>query len=185
MRLIKYILSIFIIGFLAAGCLTVERKDFTINLNADGSGNMTIRYVNLVSKFESEPDSSIVDNDFNQLIYSFDNDKRVLKDYPNVKNIRKRLFEEDGVLNAEVTFEFDQIQDVKLYSYDDKSPYMVFAGGIGELYKTSNGKYGNQDMPVIFWDKGIKILQWSMSVQSDLKDTESLLQKYKEWESKQ
>ena len=52
-----------------------------------------------------------------------------------------------------------------------------------EYYNESNGEYGGEIMPVVFWANGLTTLTLKTDVTSPDETTISLLDKYKEWEA--
>jgi hypothetical protein len=95
----------------------------------------------------------------------------------------KRFFEEDGVLCAEIVFEFDDLAAAKLFQYNDKGPYMYCLNCTLEMetFESSNGSYGSEVMPVVFWEEDLDVLDMVTSISPPDETTVSLLDKYKEW----
>lgn len=173
-----------IIIFLAlslTGCLNVEKKEYHVKLNDDNSGSMTIKYINIVSTEEEEKDVSM--KDFATLITDYFEGEKALENYEGAKNVKKRLFEENGVLCGEVKFDFDTLGTSNIFQYDSKSPYMAALSEKfnGEAYENSNGEYGLGGMTIIFWDNKQRKLNWSTSVMTDMTGAHSLLDEYKNW----
>ena len=106
--------------------------------------------------------------------------------YPGAVNMKKRLFEENGVLCGEVTMEFADLTGVRLFQFDKKSPFMFYASSVdGESYIESNGTYGSEIMPVVFFDNKLKKITVTTSVSKPTDDTYvSLIKEYKKWKSK-
>ena len=96
----------------------------------------------------------------------------------------KRLFEEDGVLCGEVIIDFDKLSAVGLYQYDNKSPYMFNVGTFldSETYLKSNGEFGGDIMPVVFWPKSLKTFSLTTFINEPDETTISLLGEYNNWE---
>lgn len=92
------------------------------------------------------------------------------------------MFEEDNQLCGEITFDFDDITKLRFYEYKDQGPwcyYLAFSPlgimGGSESYFSSNGIYGGENMPIIFWDGSQKEFTFKTTVTSQGKTTISLL----------
>ena len=179
-----YLIPIWVALFavILSSCLNVEKKEYTVKLNADNSGTMAVKYINIVSTEEEEKDVSM--KDFATLITDYYEGDKAIEDFLGAKNMQKRLFEENGVLCAELTFEFDSIGTSNIFQYNEQSPFMAVLGEKfdGETYAESNGEHGLGGLDIVFWDKSIKEFKWSCSVLSDMEGAHSLLKSYKSWE---
>ena len=165
-----------------SGCLTVEFKEYTIKLKNDHSGEATIRFVNILS--ESDDTLDITSDDFQQLIEFYLEGNQLEKDNPGYRNVRKKLYEQDGVLVGEISFTFDSLSVLRLFKFDKDSPYMYFVGHplSAEQYVESNGTYGRDWMPVVFWPKDLKEITLRTKVVSEVSYQRSLLKNFKEWQ---
>lgn len=172
-------------GFLLAGCLTVGTKEYRITIKPDNSGEATIKFINILS--EADDTLDISQEDFHQLIEFYLQGKQLEKDNPGFRNVRKRLYEENGSLIGEIRFTFDSIQTVRLFQFDPTSPYMYFVGSplSSEQLLESNGSYGRDWMPVVFWPRETKELYVKTRVVSDALYQKSLLPLYREWAGRQ
>lgn len=167
----------------AAGCLTVESKEYRITLRPDLTGEATITFVNILS--ESEDTSDVSADDFTQLIQFYYEGAQFEEDNPGFRNVRKRLYERDGKLMGEVAFSFDSIAAVRLFRYDADSPFMYFAGSplsAEELVET-NGTRGPDWLPVVFWPRGTTTFFVKTKVASEVQYRRSLLNRYREWQA--
>jgi len=179
----KKTLFIFLIAVFAVyiqGCLVVETKEYTFSMKKNGSGEVTIKYINIMT--DSKDSAGVPETDYQDLIDSYLKGHKLQEEFPEAKNIEKRLFEEDNQLCGEVKFEFDDITKFKFYKYKDKGPwcYYLSAGMFGgEQYFSSNGTYGGENMPVIFWDGGEKTFEFKTTVTQPAKNTMSLLDLWK------
>jgi len=181
----KKVLFIFLISVFSVymqGCLTVETKEYTFKLKKNGSGEVTIKYINIMT--DSKDSAGVPESDYTELISSYLKGSKIQEDYPNAKNIEKRLFEEDNQLCGEVKFEFDDITKFKFYKYKDKGPWCYYLSSSmgmfgGEQYFSSNGTYGGENMPIIFWDGGQKKFEFKTAVSAPSKSTMSLLDLWK------
>ncbi len=186
MRTLKS-LKLAVITFLAlilTSCLTVEKKEYSFELTGDNSGKMTIRYINILSSMDDGND--VTSADFQELLDKYINGDQIVQDFPGATNIKKRLYEDNGQLCGEITLDFADLSSARLYQYDKKSPVMmcISAAFDSETYINSNGSYGNDFMPVVFWPSGSKKLDVTTSVTTPDETTMSLLPTYIEWKSK-
>lgn len=173
------LLVAFVVGF--SSCLTVEKKEYTYELKSDNSGKLTIKYINIYSIMDDGQDVSTAD--FNELIDKYINGDQLIQDFPAASNINKRLFEENGQLCGEVTLEFNDLNSARLYQYDQNSPVMmnISTAFDSETYLSSNGDYGNDHMPVVFWPKNAKKLSVTTSVSTPDETGVSLVDAYRNW----
>lgn len=182
MKFAKIIL-IAVLAFFISSCLTVEQKKYVFEFTGTNSGTLTITYVNLFSQMDDSLDIS--EEDFDELIEDYINGTSIEDDYPLATNIKKRLYEENGKLNGEVTMDFTSLDAVRLYQFDKKSPITFNVGQSidSESLESSNGTLGNKDyMNVIFWSKKAKRLEVLTSVDEyDTEDCVSLVKQYRRW----
>ncbi len=176
--------NLFLVFFLAlvvSSCLTVEKKEYTFELKDNHSGTLTIKYINIISMKDDTADIS--ESDFDDLISTYLEGDQIKNDYKDAVVRSKRLFEEDGVLCGEVVIDFNDLKSVGLFQYDNKSPFMLNLGSFSdtESYLNSNGEYGGEIMPVVFWQKSLKTLTLTTSVNSPDETCVSLLDEYNNW----
>jgi len=178
-------LTLAIIALVFGGCLTVEEKEYIVEMTGKNSGKFTIKYFNIMSSSTSDTIDSSPD-DFDELINKYMNGDELEKTFPNCTNFKKRLYVENDQLNGEVTMEFKDINDIKLFRYKGKGPYMMSTGAFSsmETYESSNGEFGGDNMPVVFWDKKTKKLTLTCTVTKPDDKTNSLARLYKKWEKK-
>jgi len=176
-----HLVCLLIIALLVNGCLTVEKKEYTFELTGENSGKLTIKYINIMSIKDDTLDVS--EEDFNELITSYIDGEQIEENYKGATVINKRLFEENGVLCGEVIIEFNDLAGVKLYQYDNKSPFMLNISNTldTEAHEKSNGEYGGEIMPVIFWSNKLKKLNLTTIITKPDNTTISLLNKYYNW----
>ncbi len=168
--------------FFMSGCLQVEKKQYIIKLNKDGSGSGEIVYMNLYSEDDEEGKEN-KQEDFDTLINDYIDGTTFEDENPGLKNVEKKLYEKKGQLWAKVTFEFDKPKAIGLFQYDDDSPWMWFAGSDETFLESKKGEYGDDKMPVIFWDKGAKKFDFTTSVgEYSEKDCRSLVDNWKAWD---
>lgn len=136
-----------------SGCLTAERKEIVLKVKPDGSGTGTITFYNIGSVEENGKDMSVTD--YTDLMNSYLKGRKFEETYPEYINLKKRLYESDGQLNGEVTFEFIHYEDAGLYRYQEKGPWMYHVGQRSdfavETFDASSGTVPNTLMPVVFW----------------------------------
>lgn len=184
----KRIIPILFLGFLVVyfqGCLTIESKEYSFKLGKEKSGSGSIKFINIMSEINDS--NSTVESDYNELIESYLKGEKLKEDLAGVKNMRKKLFEEDNQLCGEVSFDFDDITKLKFYKYKDSGPWCyylsVFSMGLlggTESYFSSNGTYAGENMPIIFWDGNQKEFMFKTSFKSPGKTATSLLNMWKD-----
>ncbi|MCB0806584.1 MAG: hypothetical protein KDC05_12360 [Bacteroidales bacterium] len=179
----KKSLPILFIGLLGllSGCLTVEKKQYTFELKDNNSGTLTIKFINIMSMKDDTLDVS--EGDFDELIGTYIEGDELEKDYEKALVRSKRLFIEDGILCGEVIIDFENLADVGLYQYDNKGPYMFNVGNFldSESFYQSNGEFGGEIMPVVFWDKSEKTLELTTHITDPDESTVSLAKSYENW----
>ena len=180
-KFLKNILLIIIIVCSMQSCLTVEKKEYTFKMVSADKGILTIKFINIMSVSGSEDE---LNKDFEELIQSFVEGERIEQEYPFAKLVYKKIFEENGKLCAKIQFEFDELTAVKLYRYNEIGPYMysISHAATNEKYAQSNGNYGGEVMPVVFWENDTKKLDLITSITNPDKTSKSLLDKFKSWE---
>jgi hypothetical protein len=140
------------------GCLTVESKEYHFLVRADGSGQARIVFENIASVQEGDAEQDQATKDYTTLLTEYVKGRRFESDNPAFTNVRKRLFEQDGKLFGEVTFDFLSYEDVGLFRLNGAGPWMYHTGAQSgmtmEQFDTSNGTFGGPKMPVVFWADG-------------------------------
>jgi hypothetical protein len=137
------------------GCLMVEKKEYLFLVRPDGSGQARITFENISSAQESDADGDHATKDYTKLLTEYVKGRRFESDNPAFYNVKKRLYEEDGKLYGEVTFDFLSYEDVGLFRLEGAGPWMYHTAGRGgatvEKFESSNGTFGGASMPVVFW----------------------------------
>jgi hypothetical protein len=170
--------------FFISGCLTCEKKEYTFQFTGKESGLLTIKYINLMSTMDDTIDIS--EEDFSSLMTDYYEGTEVENEFPEAIVKSKRLFEENGVLCGEIVMEFTGLAMGHLYQHNGKGPLMYCLSCFSidsEYYSESNGEYGGDIMPVVFWDPGLKNLTLSTDVTTPDETTVSLLDRYLAWEA--
>ncbi len=178
-KLFKLTILLMIIGL--SSCLTVEKKEYTYQITGNNSGKLTIKYINIYSIMDDGKDVS--ESDFKELLDKYLNGTQVMEDFPAAENIKTRLFEENGQLCGEITLEFNDLNSARLYQYQKGCPIMmnISTAFDSETYLSSNGEYGNDHMPVVFWPSDAKKLVVTTLVSTPDENSTSMLDDYKAW----
>ncbi len=184
-KAIYIILITLVSSFILSSCLTVEKKEYTFEFTGPDSGVLTVKYYNIMSSTEDGEDMS--EADFAELIKTYYVGDQLEQDYPLATGIEKRLFEEDGVLCSEVKISFDKLEGARLYQHSSDGPYMFCVKSTfdGEEYMASNGEYGGEIMPVVFWRNKEMVLRLVTSVMKQDESTVSLLPQYNKWKEQE
>lgn len=179
-RLVFFLLIVFS-ALLLTGCLTVEKKEYTFELKGNHSGTLTIKFINIMSMKDDTADIS--ESDFNELISEYIEGNEIDKDYEDAIVRSKRLFVEDDVLCGEVIIDFEHLSQVGLFQYESKGPYMFNVGSFldSETYIDSNGDFGGEVMPVVFWPKSENTLRLTTHITDPDETTVSLVKQYQAW----
>lgn len=171
-----------------SGCLTAEYKEVRVRLNADGrTGSGTIYFTNIMSSPGDTADVS--QDDFNSLIAEYYQGRKLEMENKGMKNVRKKLYKQDGKLMGEVDFDFDDLSSLGIFRYKDAGPYMYYTVGDGFFtsgqYVSSNGSYMGEKMPVIFWESDAKELYYKMQLTTPQEVHKPLIAQFDSWQSGQ
>lgn len=169
------------LAFFLSSCLTVEKKEYSWEITGDNSGKLTISYINIMSDMDDTLDVSA--EDFDELLNSYLYGTSIDDRYPMASNIEKRLYVKDNQLCGEITMEFNDLQAVHLYRHEKKGPYMfcVNTAPDTESYESSNGEFGGDYMPVVFWSNKTEQLDLTTFIQEMDESTISLVGQYYKW----
>jgi hypothetical protein len=168
------------------GCLTCDIVTYVFTMTSGNSGTVKMSYRNITSSECSEQDFI---NFFDTII----NGNGIEKNWPAVTNIRKNFFEENGKLNADITMDFSSPDQVGLYQYKGTGPLMFMYWtapfiGLNGHYLESNGTFGGEKMPVVFWEPKQKELTLSVQIPDTLQpidegqEVNCLVEKFREHE---
>lgn len=178
-RLTRFLVLI-LVPISISGCLTCEKKEYVFQLTGVNSGKLTIKYINI---FSSLIDSTAeLTSDYKELTDLWYKGEKVEMDFPQVKKFRKRLYEENGTLCGEITLEFDDLSKVGLYRFMNKGPFMFSMSGVNddsESFAQTNGDFGGDNMPVIFWPDDLQTLRFSTKITVPDSTTVSMLKMWK------
>jgi hypothetical protein len=166
---------------LFVSCLTCERKEYIFQLTGVNSGRLTIKYINI---FSSLIDSTgELSADYDELKNMWLEGRKLELDFPEASKFKKRIFEENGTLCGEVTMEFDDLSKVHLYRYKGNGPFMFSISAVnddGETFTQSNGEFGGEKMPVIFWPEDMQTLRFVTKIASPDSTCVSMLEQWNE-----
>ncbi len=178
----KYHLVSFVIllTFVLSSCLTAQYKEYKFEMTGKTSGQLTITYKNIIS---SRLDDEITvqeeaEQDYAELVSDYMEGSMVEDDFPNAKMKSKRLFEEDNKLCGEIIIEFDNIEDINLYKYSKKSPFMFHLPS-DETFFDSNGEKAPEFIQLVTWSKKFKTLDLTVEVDDLSSEYISLLDIWK------
>jgi hypothetical protein len=174
--------------FLLSGCLTAENKEVHLRLNPDGrTGSGTILFSNIMSSPGDTTDVS--QEDFNSLIAEYYQGRKLEMENKGMKNVRKKLFKQDGKLMGEVEFDFDDLTSLGIFRYKETGPYMYYTVGDGFFtsgqYVSSNGSYMGERMPIIVWDPTAKELYYTMQLTTPQEVHKPLIAQFESWQANQ
>ena len=153
-RLVRHLPVMTLLGlsFVLSGCLIASKKVLIIDVLPDGSGTGRMFYTDISSLQEDEHDRTV--EDYTTLVADWYHGSEFQERYRGVLDPQKRMFELGNALHAEVTFTFDHYNDIGLYRHDGTGPWMYYAlrhTSNVEGFDSTNGSYGGDLMPVIFW----------------------------------
>lgn len=169
------------VALLLSSCLTVEKKSYQWEFTGDNSGTLTITYMNIMSDMDDSLD--VRAEDFQELLDSYVNGTYIEEQFPMAKLVSKELFVKNDQLWGEVVIEFDDLKAVHLYRHDNDGPFMfcVNTAPDTESYLESNGEYGGDHMPVVFWSKKTDVLELKTLIQEVDESMLSLVDEYYNW----
>ncbi|NWF49434.1 MAG: hypothetical protein HXY49_02710 [Ignavibacteriaceae bacterium] len=185
LKFFGYLLIIIsITSMLFTGCLTTQYKEYRFKVKKDGSGEGTIKFVNLISQKDDGKDVSF--KDYGELVTDYLEGNRFESDNPYFTVTDKKLYEEEGMLVGEVAFKFSSIDSIGFFRDKDCdcSPFIYYLGTMSETFIETNGTYlggGTKDFPAISWTKKSNEFYFRTAVQQELDETVSLLPLYKTW----
>lgn len=181
MNKLTSLIILFFLALLLSSCLTIEEKEYTFEIKEDGSGSLRIKYINILSM--KDDTATVTKSDFQELVTNYIEGDQLGQDYPDAVIRSKRIFEEGGVLCGEVIIDFKTLRSVGIYQYDPNCPYMFNINSFldSESFVSSNGEYGGDIMPVVFWPNNLSRLKLSTSITNPDETTISLLDEYRLW----
>jgi hypothetical protein len=171
---------------LFTGCLTAEYKDIRLKLNADGKSGSGIM---LFTGISSSPGDTldVSHEDFNSLINEYYLGNKIETENKGMKNVKKRLFMQNGTLYGEVSFEFDKLEDLGIYRHNDAGPYMYYTVADGFFtsgqYEESNGSYGGEKLPLVFWEPNTRDFHIKMALSTPQEIRKPLAHLFESWQT--
>lgn len=170
-----------LLAVVAGGCLTAERKEIIYTINPDSSGTGRIIFHNLMSSEEEGNDVSL--RDYQEIVGNYLKGTKFDDFFPELQNKQKRIFEENGVLNGEVSFTFSHYEEVGLFRYNGQGPYMYHVGSKAdyatEQFESSNGDLYTPRLPVVFWPDTATVFRIVSTIEKPSPESRSLLPLYK------
>jgi hypothetical protein len=129
----------------------------------------------------------VTQEDFRHLLDFYLYGTAIEEENPGLRNVRKRLLEENGVLVGELSFEFDSLSTVRLFRYDATSPYMYYVGQemFSEEVVETNGTLGGEQMPVLFWSSRAREFNIRTRIRSEAPYVRSLLFLFRQWDGEE
>lgn len=187
MKIRSAALLLLVCSSLFVGCLTAEFKEIRLKLNADGKSG---KGVMLFTGISSSPGDTldVSRDDFNTLITEYYLGNKIENENKGMKNVKKRLYMQNGSLTGEVTFEFDQLADLGIYRHNDEGPYMYYTVADGFFtsgqYESSNGSYAGEKLPLVFWDANTRDFNIKMALSTPQEVRKPLASLFEDWQKK-
>ncbi len=183
-RLQLWLCFLFLLAF-TQGCLTAGHKELRLSLASNGvSGSGMLLFSGIHSESATDTTKEIKE-DFNSLISDYYQGKKIEQTLPGIKNVKKRLFVDGKELVGEITFDFDDISQLGFYRYKGSGCYMYYTLADGVFssgqFEASNGTYGGEKMPIVFWDQSSRDFYIKVGLSSGQAPEHSLLDLYAAW----
>ncbi len=172
---------------LLTGCLTAEFKDIRLKLNTDGKSGTGVM---LFSGISSSPGDTldVSAEDFRSLIDEYYLGKKIENENKGMKNVKKRLFMQNGTLIGEVSFEFNDLAELGITRHNDSGPYMYYTVADGFFtsgqYEESNGTYGGEKLPLVFWEPTTRDFHIKMALSTPQEVRKPLASLFEDWQKK-
>lgn len=180
----KRIIILFFILIITLGlvsCLTCEKKEYVFQITGNNTGKLTIKYINIFSSLIDSTEE--IQSDYEEMIGMWLKGEKLERDFPTAIKVKKRLFEEDGLLCGEIVMEFDDLSKAGIYRYMNRGPYMFNMSSVnddGENFHQTNGEFGGDKMPVIFWPDDFKTLRVTTKISVPDSSCVSMLKLWKQ-----
>ena len=113
--------------------------------------------------------------------------EKLEKDNPSYRNVKKKLYEERGVLVGEISFTFDSLSTIRFFKFDNDSPYMYYASNplSSETLVETNGIQGEKWMPMVFWKKDAREFYVKTKIATESHYRRGLLKRFRDWQAAQ
>lgn len=144
------ILTLAVPAFIALGCLEIRTTEHRIRVNEDGSGDHSLRLIDLRSDAVGD---SAIGADYRGLIAGFENELDKEFDVKGRKITEKKLYARGDTLIGELTYTVREISHIEGLRVTEKELF-VNIGPEREIVRT-NGKIsaGERDQTKITWDR--------------------------------
>ena len=145
---------------LFSGCLVPEKIFYTIKLDRQNSGTVTMQFYNI--KSNSGDDKEFQDDEENLFNYILKSDKLTAQLKSQGKDVISRELYVDGDrLNGKAEYRFTDINKVEGIRFEDGFYYLTLA--LDDSVISTNGQIiKSKEYKRILWDKSIKTLKFEM-----------------------
>ncbi|BDQ02931.1 hypothetical protein [Ignavibacterium sp.] len=146
--------------FLLNGCVLFNTVSYEITMRTENSGSALVIINDICTDAKNEEEEM---NDVNNVFdYAAKSSQFITDQESEGKKITNRkLFVEANQLNAMLSFDFEDINDVEGIQFDD--PYYYLTLNPEDSVVSTNGQlFKNKDYKRIVWDKSIKVLKFTM-----------------------
>lgn len=158
-------LIILFVALFTQGCLRVNKISYEVVIEQNGTGEAKVRFYDIRSDAEEDFD---FEKDKETLFEYILNSEQFISDIAGEgKNIiSRKLFIENGNLNGEVVYRFEDFRKVENLAYESGYYYLTIEPEFevntenGEIVKSS---YYQR----VIWESGIKTLQWEIIVEPE------------------
>jgi hypothetical protein len=187
-HLSSILFALLAIAVFSTGCLSFAKKEYRYVLKPDGTGEGTIRFIDIRSSDDDGRDVSF--KDFAELVTDYVEGHKFEDDTPALHVIGKKLLEENGKLIGEVAFTFTSIDSAGFIARPKCAccPVLYFlkSDNNSESFAESNGKMisGVLSTPYIELDPGSKELRFTTTTEIDTNSARSLLAHFRTWKDR-
>ncbi len=153
MRRFSFFALLFSAIFVLSGCLTTQYKEYKFHFDSKTSGTLTITFTNIFAQiYEDEDPDSVLQYDYEDLVNNYLEGEEIEGKFPDAEVVSKELYEENHQLCAKIVLAFDDPQEVHLFKYDRRSPWM-FSIPSDEEFFDSNGEKSAEFLDMVFWNR--------------------------------
>lgn len=184
MKHLVTVVSAVLLATMMQSCLIVGKKTYKVVMTGQQTGTCTLTYSDIMSRPEEGKDVSF--KDFAVLVTDYLEGDKLEVDFPGATITSKKLFKRDGKLCGEYVFTFDTLATMKMYRYDSTSPLMKYVPSTNnETIEATNGTFGGDEMPVLFWPSTATDLSFTMTSGDDDTSQTSLVKHFDLWQASQ
>jgi hypothetical protein len=186
--LLLIITLLFVSAFLFSGCLWVEKSQYTFNINPDGSGSGTVRFVNIC--YTLGEDSTTSEAAYGELNEGYLTGMTYENNNPHLTFTGKRFFADGDNLCAEMSFTFTSIDSIGFFRYKqcDNASFLYVAGqslevspaDILDFNAAYSGKAG--EVPVLVWPGDTKLIKFTTEAKADSGNAKKHVSLLGEWQ---